>query len=513
LNTLFIVILTSAITLIAGFFILKLTGSSLQNKYSEAQKKADQVIKEATLKAQKVEQNAEIKLQEEMLKTHREFDEEMKSRREEQLVNERRLIQKEEHLETREAYFVEKENEIQKKNQSVEALKAKLDNIYQQQVDVLEKVANMDRETAKKLLMENMEREIKKDMATLIKETELEAHKIAKKKSREIVAQAIQRCALDHVVEVTTSVVQLPSDDMKGRIIGREGRNIRAFETSTGVDLVVDDTPEAVILSAFDPIRRELARRTLLELVGDGRIHPARIEEVYNRKKGELLSFIIEKGEEAAMEVDVQNLSPKIIELIGRLYFRTSYGQNVLMHSVEVAHLASFMAQELGVNERLAKRAAFLHDIGKAIDFEQEGTHAQLGANFVARNGESDEVVHAILAHHEEVQPQTIEAILVFAADAISASRPGARRESLEAYVKRLQKLEAVATSFNGVDKAFAIQAGREIRIMVMPDILDDAATYKLSRDVAKKIEQELEYPGTIKVTVIRETRVQEIAK
>jgi len=508
-----VIIITAVVSLVSGYAYLKVTGSNLQGKMEEAQKEAGKVIEDAKVKAEKIKNEAEIRAQEEMIKLHREFDEEIKERRQEQQVIEKRLIQKEEYLETKDAALIEKFKEIDQKNEAVEKLRVRIDGIYKQQIEVLEKVAGMDREAAKQQLMETLERELKRDMGLMIKENEQEALKVAKKKSREIVAQAIQRCALDHVVDVTTSLVELPNDEMKGRIIGREGRNIRAFENATGVDLVVDDTPEAVILSAFDPIRRELARRTLLELVSDGRIHPARIEEVYERVKGELLNFIKEKGEQAALEVDVQNLSPKLLELVGRLYFRTSYGQNVLAHSIEVAHIASFMAQELGVNVRLARRAAFLHDIGKAIDFEQEGTHPRLGADFAARQGESEEVCHAILAHHEEIQPQTIEAILVLAADAVSAARPGARRESIEAYIKRLEKLEAVGSSFIGVSKVFAIQAGREIRIMVKPEIIDDTGMHKLARDIAKKIEQELEYPGTIKVSLIRETRVQEVAK
>ncbi len=507
------ILITFGLTWISGYIFLKLKGSRLDERISDLQKKAENIIHEANQKSEKIVKDAEIKGRDEIIKGHRELEDEIRERRGEQQVVEKRLLQKEEHLETREIYLAEKDVDLQKKNEESEKLKTKLDGIYKQQIEVLEKVANMDRAAARTQLLQTMEREVKKDMALMIKDVEAEAQKTAQRKARDIVAQAIQRCAMDHVVDLTTSVVQLPNDDMKGRIIGREGRNIRAFETCTGVDLVVDDTPEAVVLSAFDPIRRELARRTLLKLLEDGRIHPARIEEVYAKVKQDLLNFIMEKGEQVALEMDVINVSPKIVELIGRLYFRTSFGQNVLAHSIEVAHIASFIAQELGVNSRLAKRAAFLHDIGKAIDFEQEGTHARLGADFAAKHGESEEVVHAILAHHEEIPAQTVEAIIVLAADAVSAARPGARRESIEAYIKRLQKLEAIANSYPGVEKCFAIQAGREIRIMVKPDVLDDTGSYKLSRDVAKKIENELEYPGTIKVTVIRESRYQETAK
>jgi ribonuclease Y len=358
-----------------------------------------------------------------------------------------------------------------------------------------------------------LEKELDKEAAVRIKNNEEEIKKISEKKAKEILTTAIQRCAVDHVVESTITTVELPSDDMKGRIIGREGRNIRAFETLTGVDLIVDDTPEAVLLSGFDPLRRETARQTLLKLIADGRIHPTRVEEMYEKSKKELKTAMWEAGETAALETDVHNLPPVIIQLLGRLKYRTSYGQNVLQHSIEVALLAGMLAAELGVNIRLAKRAGLLHDLGKAIDQDVEGTHTKLGAMFAKKAGESDEVVHAIEAHHEDIEAKTIEAILVLVADAISASRPGARRDSLEAYVKRLGKLEEVAKSFEGVEKCYAIQAGREIRVIVEPTKVDDATSTKLAHDIARKIEAELEYPGEVRVTVIRETRAMDVAK
>jgi len=501
------------IVLIAFAYFLFLKQSNLTNKEKETKQKINRLVKEAERKAEDVRREAMLQSKEEMLKIRNEVENELKERRDTILNQENRLLQKEEHLDTRESNLEVKSGDIETKVASLSKQQSELENIYQQQIESLEKVASLSREDAKKMLLEHLEREVRYDAAKMIKETEEMAQKTSLKKAREIIATAVQRCAVDNVVEITTSVVTLPNDEMKGRIIGREGRNIRAFETLTGIDLIIDDTPETVVLSGFDPIRREIARKTIEKLVQDGRIHPTRIEEVYEQAKKELEATIMDIGEQTALDTDVQNLSQNIIYLLGRLNYRTSYGQNVLQHSIEVAHVASLMAQELNVNVRLARRAGLLHDIGKAIDFEKEGTHASLGAEFATRNGENDEVVHAILAHHEEIKPQTIESILVAAADAISASRPGARRESIEAYIKRLETLENLAVSFNGVEKAFAIQSGREIRVMVKPDVIDDKLSSKLARDIVKKIESELEYPGTIKVTVIRETRTQETAK
>lgn len=506
-----ILVFIIAILLVLAY-VLFLKDNSILKRENEAKQQAVKILKEAERKAEDIKREAILEAKEEFLQKKNELEEEVKKERDKFLAIENRLIQKEENLDKKEANLDLLLSETRKKEENLAKKDEEIDKLYQEQSTVLESISKLSKDEAKKMLLENMEREIKFEASKMIKETEELAQKTALKKSREIIATAIQRCAVDNVVEVTTSVVALPSDDMKGRIIGREGRNIRAFETMTGIDLIIDDTPEAVVLSGFDPIRRELAKITLTKLVTDGRIHPSRIEELYNQAKKDLEVTIMDLGEKTALEADVQNLSTEIIYLLGRLNYRTSYGQNVMQHSIEVAHLASLMAQELGVNVRLARRAGLLHDLGKAFDFEKEGTHAQLGAEFAKKHGENDEVVHAILAHHEEVKPQTIEAILVATADAISASRPGARRESIEAYVKRLENLETLAVSFSGVEKAFAIQSGREIRVMVKPDIINDKLTPKLARDIVKKIEGELEYPGTIKVTVIRETRVQEVA-
>lgn len=496
--------------LIAAAVYKKITSSE---KVKNAELAATKLMNDAKRNAEDVRRESIIEAKDETIKARKEFEEEFKQRRSELTSMEKRLMSREEHLDSRESEFFKKEKNLEQKLVEVKELKGKLEHLYQSQIDELEKVSEMTRKEAKEYLLVHIEREVKKEAALLIREVETQAKQTAQKKAREIVSNAIQRCAIDHIVDSTTSVVNLPNDDMKGRIIGREGRNIRSFETLTGIDLVVDDTPETVVLSGFDPIRRETARICLEKLVADGRIHPSRIEEVHQYATNEMQNRILDKGEEITMDVDVQGLHPKLIELLGRLQFRTSYGQNVLQHSIEVAHIASLMAQELGVNARLARRAGLLHDIGKAIDFEMEGTHQQLGADLAKKYGESDEVVHAIFAHHEDVQPNTAEAILVLVADAISASRPGARKESLDAYIKRLEKLEGIANSFDGVDKSFAIQAGREVRIMVKPDLLDDGASVKLARDVAKKIERELEYPGQIKVSVIRESRHLEYAK
>ncbi len=426
---------------------------------------------------------------------------------------ERKLEQKEENIEKKVAQAEEQANKLKQREEEIQKIKEETEKVRQQEVEKLEKVASLSREDAKKLLLENLEKTLQHEAGLIIKKKEEQIKKDAEKKSREILATAIQRCAVDHAVETTTSMAELPSDDLKGRIIGREGRNIRAFETLTGVDLVVDDTPEAVILSSFDPMRREVARRTLNKLIVDGRIHPARVEEMYNKAKDEVKAIMWEFGEQVAFDTDVPNIPAVLVQLLGRLHFRTSYGQNVLQHSKEVAYLAGMLAAELGVNVKLAKRGGLLHDIGKAIDQEAEGTHTKLGALFAQKAGESPEVVHIIESHHHDVEPATIEAILVEVADAISAARPGARRDTLEAYIKRLQNLEGVAKGFDGVEKCYAIQAGREVRVIVEPDKVDDAAAAKLAHDIAKKVEAELDYPGEVRVTVIRETRSQGIAK
>ena len=480
---------------------------------SSSEATAKKLVEDAERESEGRKRQGMLELKDEAIKIRKEFEDETKNRRVELSAMEKRILQKEEHLDTRETSLDNKDKDLERKIDELQKQKARVDNMYQQQIEALEKISALTRDEAKKMLLNNIERDVKSDAANLIRNIEEQAKQTAEKRAREIVAGAIQRSAVDNVVEITTSVVALPSDEMKGRIIGREGRNIRAFEMLTGVDLLVDDTPESVVLSCFDPIRRVIAKNALSSLVKDGRIHPARVEEMVKKSRKEIEKLIKEEGERVAVELDVQGLHPKLIELIGRLQYRSSYGQNSLLHSVEVCHLADFMAQELGVNSRLARRAGLLHDIGKAIDFEQEGTHVQIGCKLAKKYGESAEVIHAIAAHHEDIEAQTIEAIIVAVADAISASRPGARRESFEAYIKRLEKLEGLACSFDGVERSFAIQAGREVRVVVKPDEIDDSSAIILARDIAKKIEHELEYPGQIKVSVLREMRATEVAR
>lgn len=426
---------------------------------------------------------------------------------------ERRLTQKEEQLDRRLDGLDRKEKALAAKETDADKLKEELEGVVLKQRAELQRVSGLTAEEAKSLLLKIIEDETKHDAARLIRDIEAQAKEEADKRARDIVTLAVQRCAVDQTSETTVSVVPLPNDEMKGRIIGREGRNIRAFETLTGVDLIIDDTPEAVVLSAFDPIRREIARIALSNLISDGRIHPGRIEEMINKASAEVETKVRESGERAIFETGVTALDPEMVKLLGKLRFRTSYGQNVLDHSIEVAHLAGAMASELGMNVALAKRAGLLHDLGKAVDFEVEGPHAVISADLCRKFREHAEVVHAVGAHHNDEEPHTAEAILVSVADAVSASRPGARRETLETYVKRLQRLETIADSFSGVEKSFAVQAGREIRVMVRPNELNDDGAAKLARDTAKKIQEEMEYPGQIKVTVIRETRAVEYAK
>lgn len=454
-----------------------------------------------------------LEAKEEVHKLRTEVERENRERRNEIQKLERRILNKEESIDRKSETLERKEEAIIRKNKLLDEKEASINELYEKQLLELERLSGLTSEEAKELILDGVKKEISHETAIMIKEMEYQAKQEADKKAKEIISQSIQRCAADHVAESTVTVVALPNDEMKGRIIGREGRNIRTLETLTGIDLIIDDTPEAVVLSGFDPIRREIARIALEKLIVDGRIHPARIEEMVIKARKEVDNIIKEEGEEAAFQTGIHGLHPEIIKLLGRLKYRTSYGQNVLKHSIEVSHLAGIMAAELGADIKIAKRSGLLHDLGKAVDHEVEGPHVDIGVDLARRYRESKEVLHAIAAHHGDIEPTTIEAVLVQAADAISAARPGARRETLEAYIKRLEKLEEIANSVAGVEKSFAIQAGREIRIMVKPEEVDELQTIHTAREIVKRIESELDYPGQIKVNVIRETRAIEYAK
>jgi ribonuclease Y len=484
-----------------------------EEKIGNADEKAREIIDEALKTAETKKREAAIEAKEETIRVKNDLDKEVKERRAEIQRSERRVVQKEENLdrkleaiEKREAGFAAKEEEINKQKEQVARLN-------EERLHELERISGLTSEQAKEYLLKTVEEDVKLDTAKLIKEMENKAKEEADKKAREYVVTAIQKCAADHVAETTISVVQLPNDEMKGRIIGREGRNIRTLETMTGVDLIIDDTPEAVILSGFDPIRREVARIALEKLILDGRIHPARIEEMVEKAQKEVDQMIREEGEAATLEVGVHGIHPELVRLLGRMKFRTSYGQNALKHSIEVAHLSGLLAGEIGVDVRTAKRAGLLHDIGKSVDHDMEGSHIQIGVDLCRKYKESAIVINAVEAHHGDVEPQSLIACIVQAADTISAARPGARRETLETYSNRLKQLEDISNGFKGVDKSFAIQAGREIRVMVVPEQVSDADMVLLARDISKRIESEMEYPGQIKVNVIRESRVTDYAK
>jgi len=503
-------VIVACIAFVVGYAVRRHIAES---KIGSAEEVAKRILDEAQKNTETKKKEAIVEAKEEIHKLRTELDREIKERRAELQRLERRLMQKEENLDRKIDSLEKKEDILSRKETELDKSQDKINDLYTQQLAELERLSGLTSDDARNILMDRVQEEVKHEMAMLIKELEQQAKEEADKKAREIISQAIQRCAADHVAETTVSVVALPNDEMKGRIIGREGRNIRTLETLTGIDLIIDDTPEAVILSGFDPVRREVARVALEKLIADGRIHPARIEEMVEKAQKEVDQKIKEAGEQATFETGVHGLHPELIKLLGRLKYRTSYGQNVLKHSIEVSHLSGIMAAELGIDIMMAKRAGLLHDLGKAVDHEVEGPHVTIGADLAKKYRESAEIINAIAAHHGDEEPKTIQAVLVAAADAVSAARPGARRETLENYLKRLTRLEEIAESFEGVEKSFAIQAGREIRIIVKPDKIDDLGSVRMVRDIVRKIEDELEYPGQIKVIVIRETRAVDYAK
>ena len=504
------VLISAVIFIPVGVFIRRRIAES---KIQSAESEAKRLIESVKIEAENLKKEELIKAKEEVLLIRNDLDQEIKERRGDIQAQERRIIQKEENLEKRITVFDGKEKELEKKFTENEQKREELEELYKKELEELQRISGLSQEQAKQQLLSDLNKEITHEKAMMIRDLESKAKEDAVKNAREIISFAIQKCAADHTSETTVSVVSLPNDEMKGRIIGREGRNIKTLETLTGIDLIRDDTPEAVIISGFDPLRREVARIAIEKLIEDGRIHPAKIEEMVEKAKEEVAAIIKEEGERAALETGVNNLHPDIIKLIGKLKYRTSFGQNVLNHSIEVSNLARIMAEELGINSKIARRAGLLHDLGKALDHDMEGTHVELGVEILKKYKENDSVINAVEAHHGDVEPLTLEAVLVQAADAISASRPGARRETLESYIKRLEKLEEIADSFDGVEKSFAIQAGREVRLIVKPEKVSDSDMVVMAREVAKKVENEMEYPGQIKVNVIRESRVIDYAK
>ena len=511
-------IIFAVIGFVVGAAIFFLVGILYRKKVAEreigsAELEATRLINEAIRNGENRKKEMLLEAKDEIHRSRTEHDKEVKERRAELSKQERRLEQKETTLDKKTEAFERKEEELAKKMAKVAETQAKADELVKAQMVKLEEISELTQEQAKQYLLQSVEEEVRHEAAMKIKEIEQQLKDEADATAREVIATAIQRCAADHAAETTVSVVALPNDEMKGRIIGREGRNIRTLETITGVDLIIDDTPEAITVSSFDPVRREIARLALEKLIADGRIHPTRIEDMVEKARKEVDRTIREEGERACYETGVHNLNPELVKILGRQKYRTSYGQNVLNHSIEVAHIAGLMASELGVDVALAKRAGLLHDLGKSIDHEVEGSHVQLGADLLRKYKENPVVLNAVEAHHGDVEPKTVIAVLVQAADAISAARPGARRENVENYIRRLQKLEELTGSYPGVDKAFAIQAGREVRIMVKPEVVTEDNMILLARDIAKKIESELEYPGQIKINVIRETKAVEYAK
>jgi len=514
LPTPLIVIIAAILALAAGaaggYFYRQ---NVMEKKIGRTEEFARNLIEESTRKAEDKKKEAILEAKEEIIRLKSDLDKEIRDRRSEVTRLERRVSQREETLDKKLDNLEHREESLNQKYAEAEKLHEEAQAFHDQQQSELERISNMTMEEARQIIMNRIQKEAYHDAAVMVRDIESRAKEEAEKKARNIVAMSIQRCAADHVAETTVSVVALPNDDMKGRIIGREGRNIRALETATGVDLIIDDTPEAVIISGFDPVRREIARIALEKLIMDGRIHPARIEEMVEKARREVDNQIREAGDQAVFETNMHGVHHELVRLLGRMKYRTSYGQNVLKHSIEVSHLAGVMAAELGADVNVAKRGGLLHDIGKAIDHEVEGTHVSIGVDLARKFHESEAVIHCIGAHHNDMEPTTVEAVLVQAADAISAARPGARRESLENYIKRLDKLEEICTSFEGVEKSYAIQSGREVRVMVKPDDINDAGTIILAKEICKRIEQEMEYPGQIKVNVIREKRAVDYAK